>query len=90
MIGFIDGLALTTECTSEAINLNAIYNGYHSDKVFNNIFAYVTKRKVFLCIFNFPGIGHDYSITANILPFIKRSIGNHKMCVDQGFPMSAM
>ena len=39
VIGFMDGLALTSECTSEVIEQNAIYNGYHSDTMVNNIIA---------------------------------------------------
>lgn len=86
IIGFMDGLALTSECTSEDIEQNAMYNGYHSDTMVNNIFAYGPDGKVFLCAVNFPGSWHDGSITANILPYIRNNIGNYKMCVDQGFP----
>jgi hypothetical protein len=66
VIGFMDGLALTSECTSEAIEQNAMYNGYHSDTMVNNIFAYGPDGKVFLCAINFPGSWHDGSITSNI------------------------
>jgi hypothetical protein len=88
VIGFMDGLALTSECTSEVIEQNAMYNGYHSDTMVNNIIAYGPDGKVFLCAINFPGSWHDGSITANILPYIRNNIGNYKMCVDQGFPRS--
>jgi hypothetical protein len=88
VIGFMDGLALTSECTSEVIEQNAMYNGYHSDTMVNNIIAYGPDGKVFLCAINFPGSWHDGSITANILPYIRNNIRNYKMCVDQGFPRS--
>ncbi len=87
-IGFMDGLALTSECTSEWIEQNAMYNGRHSDMMVNNIIAYGPDGKVFLCTINFPGCWHDGSITENILPHIHNNIGNYKMCVDQGFPRS--
>jgi len=63
-----------------------MYNGYRSDTMVNNVFAYGPDGKVFLCAINFPGSWHDGSITANILPYIRNNIGNYKMCVDQGFP----
>jgi hypothetical protein len=88
VIGFMDGVSLTTECTSEETEQNAMYNGYHSDTMVNNIFAYGPDGKVFLCAVNFPGSWHDGSITANILPYIANRIGNKKICVDQGFPRS--
>ncbi len=86
VIGFMDGLAFTSECTSKLIEQNAMYNGYHSDAMVNNIIAYGPDGKVFLCAINFPGRWHDGSITANILPYIWNNIRNYKMCVDQGFP----
>jgi len=86
VIGFMDGVALQSECTSEQIEQNAMYSGYHSDTMVNNIFAYGPDGKVFLAAINFPGSWHDGSITANILPYIRNNIGTYKMCVDQGFP----
>jgi hypothetical protein len=86
VIGFMDGLALQSECTSEQIEQNAMYSGYHSDTMVNNIFAYGPDGNVFLATINFPGSWHDGSITANILPYIGNNIGTYNMCVDQGFP----
>ncbi len=54
----------------------------------NNVFAYGPDGKVFLCAINFPGSWPDGSITANILPYIRKNIGNYKMCIDQGFPQT--
>jgi hypothetical protein len=88
VIGFLDGLSLTSECSSEVIEQNAMYNGYHSDTMVNNIFAYGPDGKVFLCAINFPGSWHDGSLTANVLPYIRDNIGCYKICVDQGFPRS--
>ncbi len=88
VIGFLDGLSLTSECSSEVIEQNAMYNGYHSDTMVNNIFAYGPDGKVFLCAINFPGSWHDGSLTANVLPYIRDNIRCYKICVDQGFPKS--
>ncbi len=79
-----------SECTSELIEQNAMYNGYHSDTMVNNIIAYGPDGKVFLCTINFPGSWHDGSIVANILRYIHNNIRNYKMCIDQGFPRSGM
>ena len=86
VIGFMDGLCLNTECTSEPLEQNAMYTGNHSDTMINNVFAYGPDGKVFLCAINFPGSWHDGSICANILPHIKAKIGTYKICVDTGFP----
>jgi hypothetical protein len=47
VIGFMDGLALTSECTSDELEQNAMYNGYHSDTMVNDVFAYGPDGKVF-------------------------------------------
>ncbi len=47
IIGFLDGLSLASECSSEVIEQNSMYNGYHSDTMVNNIFAYGPDGKVF-------------------------------------------
>jgi hypothetical protein len=86
VIGFMDGLSLTSECTSEPVAQSTMYNGYHSDMMVNNIVAYGPDGKVFLCAINFPGNWHDGSITTNLLSYICKKIGSYKMCVDQGFP----
>ncbi len=70
VIVFMDELALTSECTSEDIEQNAMYNGYHSDTMVNNIFTYGPDGKVFLCVINFPASWRDGSITASILSYI--------------------
>jgi hypothetical protein len=54
VVGVTDGVALTSDCTSEPIEKNSMYSGYHSDTMVNNIFAYGPDGKVFLCAINFP------------------------------------
>ena len=88
VIGFMDGVAFASECSSEEIEQNAYYNGYHRDTMVNNMFAYGHDGKVFLAAINFPGSWHDGSITTNLLPFITGKIQGYKICVDQGFPRS--
>ena len=44
--------------------------------------------KVFFAAINFPGSWADGSLTAHFLPYMKRKIGEYKICVDQGFPRS--
>jgi hypothetical protein len=73
IIGFLDGLSLTSECSSEVIEQNAMYSGYHSDTMVSNIFAYGPDGKVFLCAINFQ---------------IRDDIVLYKICVNQGFPRS--
>jgi len=89
VIGFMDGVSLTSECTSEPVVQNSMYSGYHSDTMVNNLFAYAPDGRVIFCAINFPGSWHDGSIMANILPYIPKKIGTYKMCIDQGLPRSS-
>lgn len=88
VIGFMDGLSVPCECTCDEIVQNSFYNGYHSDTMVNNIFAYGPDGKVFLCAINFPGSWHDGAITYGLIAFLKEVLNDKKICVDQGFPRS--
>ena len=59
VIGFMDGVSLKTECTSEKVVQNAFYSGYECDTVVNNVFAYGPDGKVFIAAINFPGSWAD-------------------------------
>jgi len=86
VIGFMDGVSLPTECTSEELEQNAMYDGYTCDTAVNNVLAYGPDGKVFLCALNFPGSWTDGKLSAHFIEFIKGKIGRYKICVDQGFP----
>eukprot|EP00804_Cyclotella_cryptica_P001714 CCRYP_009082-RA/>CCRYP_009082-RA protein AED:0.07 eAED:0.07 QI:0/-1/0/1/-1/1/1/0/232 len=88
VIGFMDGLALKTECTSERVIQNAFYSGYECDTTVNNVFTYGLDGKVFLAALNFPGSWADGSLCVRFLNSIRRRIGHYKICLDQGFPQS--
>jgi hypothetical protein len=88
VIGFMDGLSVHTECTSDAVVQNAFYNGYHSDTMVNNVIAFAPDGKIILASINFPGSWHDGGITLEIIPFLKEKLKGRKLCVDQGFPRS--
>ena len=86
VIGFMDGVSLPTECTSDQYEQNAMYDGYSCDTTVNNVLAYGPDGKVFLSALNFPGSWTDGKLSAHFIEFIKRKIGRYKICVDQGFP----
>jgi hypothetical protein len=86
IIGFMDGVSFSTECTDECIEQNSMCCGYDCDTMVNNVFAYGPDAKVFFAAINFPGSWADGSLTAQFLHKMKRKIGNYKICVDQGFP----
>ena len=88
VVGFMDGVSLPTECTSEKITQNAFYSGYECDTVTNNVFAYGPDGKVFVAAINCPGSWADGSVSALFFDSIRRRIGAYKICVDQGFPRS--
>ncbi len=64
IIGFMDGVTFTMECTSERVQQNAFYCGYDCDTMVNNVFAYGPDGKVFFAVVNFPGIWADGSLTS--------------------------
>jgi hypothetical protein len=87
VIGFMDGVSLATECTSEAMAQNAFYSGYECDTVINNVFAYGPDGKVFMMAINCPGSWVDGLLSALFFDSIGRRFGPYKS-VDQGFPRS--
>ncbi len=86
VIGFMDGVSFSRECTSKFVQQNTFYCGYNCDTMVNNVFAYGPTGKVSFSAVNFPGSWADGSLTARFLHQMKRRIGRFKMCVDQGFP----
>ncbi len=84
--GFLYGVSLRSKCSSDMLEQNAMYNGYHSDTMANNIIVYGADGKVIMCALNIPGRCHDGSIHINILPIHHERIGMFKICVDQGLP----
>ncbi len=75
VIGFMDGVSLSTKCTSEENEQNAMYDGYTCDMTVNNVLAYGPDGKVFLSALNFPGSWTDGRLSAHFFEFIKRKIG---------------
>ncbi len=57
VIGFMDGVLLATECTSEATTHNAFYSGYECDTVINNVIAYRPDGKGLLRQSTVLGVG---------------------------------
>ena len=86
VIGFLDGVSLHSECSSEALEQNSMNNGYHCDTMVNSIMVFAADGKVILCALNSPDSCHDGSICTNILPILCERIGVFKNCADQGFP----
>lgn len=90
VVGFMDGLSLHTECTSEAEVQNAFYNGYHSDTMVNNVLAFGPDGKVFVACLNFPGSWHDSAVVMEMIAKLKHKLRGRKICVDQGFPRTGL
>jgi hypothetical protein len=40
VISFMDGVSISTECTSKRVQQNAFYCGYDCNTMVNNVFAY--------------------------------------------------
>lgn len=90
VIGFMDGLSLTTECTSERLTQNAYYSGYHCDTMVNNVLAFGADGKVFFCALNYPGSWNDGSVTAQFFPTSKIELAGTKFALIRDFLEAAM
>ena len=88
VIGFMDGLGLTNECTDERLTQNAYYCGYDCDTKVNNVLVFGPDGKVFFCAINYPGSWANGTLTSCFFNHIQKRIGDFKICVDQGFPRS--
>jgi hypothetical protein len=59
VIGFMDGLGLTTGCTDERITQKAYYCSYEGDTMVNNVLVFGPDGNVFFCAINYPGSWAD-------------------------------
>lgn len=85
IIGFLDGLCLSVECSESDSEQKKMYNGYKGDACCNNVFAFSSEGKIFAASINCPGSWHDSCVARPIIVKVLESIGNYAICVDQGF-----
>jgi hypothetical protein len=57
VIGFMDSLGLTTECTDKRITQNVYYCGYDCDTMVNNVLVFGPEGKVFFVLLIILGVG---------------------------------
>lgn len=88
IIGFIDGVSIAIQCSSDEDEQRSNFNGYYHDTVCNNVFAFAPNGKIIHASINFPGHCHDSEVCRKLIEKVIRSIGHYAFCVDQGFPRS--
>ena len=88
VIGFVDGLALHVKCSDDEYEQSEHYNGHAKDTMTNNVFAFSPEGKVFYAALSYPGSWHDSQVSAHLASKAITSLGDYKLCVDQGFPRS--
>ncbi len=86
IIGFMDNVSFSAECTDNPVEQNAMYCSYDCDTMVNNVFAYGPDGKVFFAAINIPGCWSDGCLAARFMHHMNSKIGNYKICIDQGFP----
>ena len=89
-IGFVDGVSIAVQCSSEVQAQNKDYNGYKHDTNVNNVLAFAPTGKVIYAALNYPGSWHDSTVCAGLIDVVVETIGAFCMCVDQGFPRSGL
>jgi len=88
VIGFIDGLRLPVECSSDEIAQSVDYSGYNHDTMCNNVFVFSSSGKIVLASINCPGSWHDSSTACDLLAFLRDNLNGYKICADKRFPLS--
>lgn len=88
VIGFLDGLAIPVQCSSDPVEQAAYYSGYHFDTTVNNTFLFLPTGKIAFACINYPGSWHDTQVCADLIAVVLEHIGWYAICVDQGFPRS--
>jgi hypothetical protein len=88
IIGFVDGLSIPVQCSSDPKEQSAHYNGYSDDTTINNVFAFAPTGKIIYAWINFPGSWHDAQVCRTLIDKVIRCIGPYALCVDQGFRRS--
>lgn len=88
IIGFVDGLSLPVQCSSDPEDQARMHNGYYNDSRINNVLAFSPKGKIFYASYNFPGSWHDSQVVHSLARTVVEKIGDYALCVDQGFPRS--
>jgi hypothetical protein len=75
IIGFVDGLALPVQCSSDPEEQSLYYNGYHHDTTVNNVFLFLPDGKVGFACTNFPGSWHDSQVCSDLVTTVLEHIG---------------
>jgi len=86
VIGFMDGLGLTTECTDERRTQNVYYCGYDCDTMVNNVLVFGPDGKVFFCSINYPGSWADGTLTSRFSITSKRELAILRFVWTRDFP----
>ena len=89
-IGFVDGISIPVQCSSEITEQNKDYNGYKHDTNVNNVLAFAPTGKVIYAALNYPGSWHDSTVSQELIELVIETIGSYCLCVDQGFPRSGL
>ncbi|QRW03575.1 DDE superfamily endonuclease [Ceratobasidium sp. AG-Ba] len=66
--GFIDGLSLPAQTSSDPRIQEATYNGWHHSRRINNILVFAPTGCVITCKLNAPGSWHDARVAQHIYP----------------------
>lgn len=61
-IGFVDGVSVPVQCSSNMEEQEKFYNGYHGDTCVNNVFAFSPTGKIMFAAINYVGSWHDSQV----------------------------
>ena len=75
VIGFMDGVSLPTECTSEELEQNAMYDGYTCDTAVNNVLAYGPDVRFFCVLLIFRAAGPMENYQPILLSSLREKLG---------------
>jgi len=88
VFAFLDGCHFKVQCGSDELSQSKDYNGHYKDTTCNNVFLFCAEGLIRHAAFNMPRSWHDSACIKPLVELVFKKIGTHKICVDQGFPMS--
>lgn len=88
VIGFVDGVSLSCQCSEAAEKQAEAYNGYHHDTRCNNVLAFSSFGKIIYACINYPGSWHDANVVLALANKVINCLDPYALCVDKGFPRS--
>jgi hypothetical protein len=90
IFGFVDGLSVPCETSTDQFEQNAYYNGWKAGTFVNNIFVFSSEGKIVFASFNCPGSWHDSSNAFYLYWKLVNECDGYAIAADTAFPRNGL